>query len=457
MLEDREIEELLGRSLNGCRLVRLIARGRTGIVAEAVREADSLGVDVKVLHPYLTEVTGFAERFVHEARAAVARRHPNLQRVYSAGAAGRLHFLALEHLTGRNLRDWLAADRPDGLAARSAALAWIVPQAGAALGALHREGVSHGDVKPSNILLTESGRVVLLDARLASILYADDVPILIGAPEYMAPEQAAAEQPGDQAGDQYALAVIAYELLVGRVPFAGPTPGATLRLHQSQPPPPPAAVLPALPAGVEAALLRALAKAPAERYPSIDDFVGALLLALAPVAAPAPWRAGPTAPAAAALPPSVAAPAVAAASPAAPAPAPAAPSLPGAAPAAVPAPPASAAERDGAPPDSPPAPPARPAAAPRRRQPARGSAFNTIAAVISTLLVIAVTLAALYFILGGGRGRPLSAPPPAPPVAGAPTAGVPAASLALPSPAAAPNEWCGGRSGSSRSSPCLLL
>lgn len=416
MLEGRKIEELLGRSLSGCRLVRLIARGRTGIVAEAVREADGRPVDVKVLHPYLVEVSGFAERFVREARAAVARRHPNLQRVYSAGADDHRYFLALEHLTGQNLREWLAARPRDGLAERSAALAWIIPQVGAALSALHREGVSHGDVKPSNILLTEHGRVVVLDARLASTLYADDVPILIGTPEYMAPEQAAAEQPGDEAGDQYALAVIAYELLVGQVPFAGPTPGATLRLHQSQPVPPPSAMLPEVPAAVEAALLRALAKAPAERHASIDAFVGALLLGLTPPSlVRMPWLDGPTAPAAAApAPPAPALVTEAATVPEGPLPAPAPPV---AASVAAPTSPLPAAPAEAAPPATAPAParpaerggatatvsPPAPAAVPRRRQPARGAALNTIAATVATLLVIAVTLVAIYFILTGGR------------------------------------------------------
>jgi serine/threonine-protein kinase len=420
MLEGREIDGMMGQSLAGCRVTRLIASGPASVVVQATREADGRAVDIKVFHPYLAETAGFANRFGREAQAAIRRRHPNLQGVHSFGVDGPLYFLIMEHLEGESLSHWLAAHRGQPMAARREALALIVPQIGAALASLHGQGTSHGDLKPSNVLIGGNNRVVALDAGVARILYTERVPIRIGTPEYMAPEQVSREQPGDAGADLYALAVICYELVTGQPPFQAQTPGATLRLHAGTPPTPPTALAPELPAPVEAALMRALAKTPAERHPSVEAFLGELLLGFGPPAAPiavapltrvaAPAATAP--PAAAAPPPAVAPP------PGASSPPPSAPA--GAAHSTQPsntradASPTAARSTPSQPMPTPPAlgvaasrpttPPARPVTQPRpveRRRAEGGSNLGMIVATVATLLIVGGTLFLLYLILGG--------------------------------------------------------
>jgi serine/threonine-protein kinase len=408
MLEGREIDGLMGQALVGCRVTRLVASGRTGVVVQATREADGRPVDIKVFHPYLTETAGFAGRFAQEAQAAIRRRHPNLQRVHSFGVDQPLYFIVMEHLDGESLSHWLAAHRGDGQPARREALARVAPQVGAALAALHGQGTSHGDLKPTNILLGGDDRVIALDAGVARVLYADRVPIRIGAPEYMAPEQVGREQPGDAPADQYALAVICYELLTGQPPFQGPTPGATLRMHASTQPPPPSALAPGLPARAEAALLRALAKEPAQRHPSVDAFLGELLLGLerpagsiagmplTRTAAP-PVNVSPPPPPVSAPPPAQPSSSSFAASPAPSPPAPTRrePVAPAPIAMAAPAQPAPAAQP--APPPRSAAPPSRPA---QGRSSDDGGNLGKIVAIVITLLILGGTFFLLYLILG---------------------------------------------------------
>ncbi|MCC6630028.1 MAG: serine/threonine protein kinase, partial [Chloroflexi bacterium] len=279
MLEGQRVIEVIGRTFAGCRVQAPIATGRAGVILAAVREVTGRPVDVRLLHPYLTEVSGFAERFTQEAQAAVQRRHRQVQRVHAYGLEDGYAFLVLEHLDGDNLRERLACLTPDDHAGRLALAERVLPQIGAGLHALHARQTSHGDLRPSNIVLSKDGRVVLLDAGLARVLYANDVPIMVGMPEYMAPEQATTEAPGDHRADQYALAAIAYEVLAGRPPYTGPTPGAIFRQQQAEPPPAPSSVSPHPSPSLDAVVLRALARDPDARYPDVDAFLGALIMA----------------------------------------------------------------------------------------------------------------------------------------------------------------------------------
>lgn len=286
MLEGQRVIEVTGRTFAGCRVQAPIATGRAGVILAAVREATGRPVDVRLLHPYLTEVSGFTERFTQEAQMAVQRRHRQIQRVHAYGLEDGYAFLVLEHLDGDNLRERLACLAPDDHTGRLALAEHVLPQIGAGLHALHARQTSHGDLRPSNIVLSEDGRVVLLDVGLARVLYADDVPIMVGMPEYMAPEQAATEAPGDHRADQYALAAVAYEVLTGRPLYTGPTPGAIFRQQQAEPPPAPSSVSPHLSPALDAVMLRALARNPDARYPDVDAFLGALIMALDNAAMP---------------------------------------------------------------------------------------------------------------------------------------------------------------------------
>ena len=237
-------------------------------------------VALKVLHPYYAEDRQFVERFRQEARAAARLRHPHIVTVYDAGEAGDRLYIAMEYLPGRTLQALLEAE---GALPLERALP-ILEQVAEALDHAHAQGVVHRDVKPGNVVVEQAAGgawATLTDFGLVKALAASTAltsqGTLLGSPEYMAPEQADPERAGEvgPAADRYALGVVAYQMLTGRVPFPGNTP-ATLNAHEHKPVPPPRSLCSRLSEAVEAALLKMLAKAPAERFPSAGAFVAQL-------------------------------------------------------------------------------------------------------------------------------------------------------------------------------------
>ena len=288
------------------RIGRELGRGGFATVYEARDVELERVVALKVLHPYYVEDRQFVERFRQEARAAARLRHPHIVTVYEAGEAGDQLYIAMEYLPGRTLQALLEAEGAgpepaEGALPLERALP-ILEQVAEALDHAHAQGVVHRDVKPGNVMVEQTAegscispsescispsevRATLTDFGLVKALAASTAltsrGTLLGSPEYMAPEQADPERAGEvgPAADRYALGVVAYQMLTGRVPFPGNTP-ATLYAHEHKPVPPPRSLRPGLPQAVEAALLRMLAKAPAERFPSAGAFVAQLREAL---------------------------------------------------------------------------------------------------------------------------------------------------------------------------------
>jgi formylglycine-generating enzyme required for sulfatase activity len=234
-------------------------------------------VALKVLHPYWSNDPNFAARFQREAQAAAGLHHPHIVPVYEADEVEGQLYIAMAYLPGHTLRDLLAAESPLSL---ERALP-ILSQVAEALDYAHERGVVHRDVKPANIMVQERGQKVqatLLDFGLVKAMEQSTVltsrGTLLGSPEYMAPEQADPERAAKigPAADRYALGVVAYHMLTGRVPFPGNTPG-TLNAHEHKPVPPPRSLRPELPEPAAQTLLKMLAKAPADRYPSTCAFV----------------------------------------------------------------------------------------------------------------------------------------------------------------------------------------
>jgi len=241
-------------------------------------------VAVKVLYPHLTADPGFAARFRQEARAAARLRHPHIVTVYETGEADDQLYIAMEYLPGRTLQALLEAE--GALLLERAVL--ILEQVAEALDYAHAQGVVHRDVKPGNVMVEETAsgvRATLTDFGLVKALAAStaltSAGTLLGSPEYMAPEQAVPEWAREvgPAADRYALGVVAYQMLTGRVPFPGNTL-ATLYAHVRGSVPLPRLLRPGLSAAVEAALLKMLANAPTERFPSASAFVARLREAL---------------------------------------------------------------------------------------------------------------------------------------------------------------------------------
>jgi eukaryotic-like serine/threonine-protein kinase len=279
MLDGQGFDSLVGRSFNGFRVTRLIARGGMGVVFEGVQESLDRSVAIKFLYPHLSDDDRFRERFEREARAAARLSHPNIVRILDYGVDGGLYYMIQDLIVGDSLRERLTDLHKEGGTLRTDMVITIVDQVGHALSYAHDHGYVHRDVKPGNILLTKDGQAYLTDfgvVKLAGTSHLTAAGMIIGTPEYMAPEQSAGAIDIGPAADQYSLAIVTYEMLVGRVPFKAPTPAAVMRMHLTDPPPPPSTVVPWFPPEVETVLMRALSKEPFDRYDSVDEFIANL-------------------------------------------------------------------------------------------------------------------------------------------------------------------------------------
>jgi hypothetical protein len=264
------------------RLVRPLARGGMAEVWEGHDQVLARPVAVKVLHPHLASDPGFAERFRREGIAAARLSHPNIVNTFDAGTDGTTAFIVMELVNGQTLRQALEGD--DSLSCASAAR--IAMDVADALDCAHRNGLVHRDVKPANILLAEAPdadglRVKVADfgiAKLEAEAGGGDLTqtgAVIGTAKYLSPEQVEGRTP-DARSDVYALGIVLYEMLCGRPPFAAETELATALQHIRGEPTPPRQVAAGIPKPLEAVVLRALAKDPADRYQSAAELRAAL-------------------------------------------------------------------------------------------------------------------------------------------------------------------------------------
>ena len=262
-----------GFTLGQYRIVARIGRGGMATVYRAHQASLDRDVAIKVLPDFFAEDEGYRERFQQEARSIARLKHPNILNVFDFGQERGITYLVLELVEGGTLAERLG--RPMDLHD----VIRIIRPIASALDHAHAQGVLHRDIKPSNILIHRDGTPVLGDFGLAKMagtvrrLTASGT--VIGTPEYMSPEQSAGDQIGP-ASDQYSLAVVAYEMLTGRVPFEADTPAAVLLSHINKAMPPTHELVGELSRHVEDALRKALAKNPLERFASAPEFVVAL-------------------------------------------------------------------------------------------------------------------------------------------------------------------------------------
>jgi serine/threonine protein kinase len=267
------------------RVVRTLGAGGIGVVCEAENTWTRRRVAIKLLQAKTADDPEQLERFRVEAQTTSALRHPNIVDILDMGpdaATGRL-FIIQELLDGDTLQSLVDARRP--LSPR-AAFDLIVPVMGA-LAAAHAKGVLHRDIKPSNIFLAkdEHGETTpkLIDFGLAKVLHGDDdrhktrTGSIVGTPYYMAPEQARGESGVDARIDVWAVGVVLFELLSGRVPFDGDNTLAVMWKIASNPAPRLDAAAPEVPPAVADLVARALANSRDERFPSMTAFLEAVL------------------------------------------------------------------------------------------------------------------------------------------------------------------------------------
>jgi predicted Ser/Thr protein kinase len=268
------------------RLEKVLGKGGMGAVYLAYDPVLDRRVALKVPR-FSGDEADMCERFLREGRAAATVRHPNLCPVYDIANQEGVYYLTMAYIEGKPLSDYLRGDKPIA-PVQAARLVRILAKA---LQEAHDHGIIHRDLKPGNILISRKKEPIITDFGLARRGASQDARLtqsgeMMGTPAYMPPEQVngdvAAMGPGC---DIYSLGVILYELLANRRPFDGPR-GALLAQIMLDPPPPLRQFRPQLGPGLEAICLRALAKQPADRYPSMRVFAEALESWLAGGAAP---------------------------------------------------------------------------------------------------------------------------------------------------------------------------
>jgi len=272
-----------GAVVAGYYLESRIGVGGMAVVFRATDERLGRTVALKVLAPELAGDGAFRERFIRESRAAVAVDHPHIIPVYAAGEADGILYLAMRYVSGGDLHSVM--DREGPLPACRAA--FLLSPVASALDAAHAAGLVHRDVKPANVLVDMSpGRpdhLYLSDFGLAkgasSMTGLTGAGQFFGTADYSAPEQISRRRAYVQT-DQYALACLAFAMLTGALPFARNEPMAVLWAHVNDPPPAATAYRFDLSPAVDQVLGRALAKNPADRYPSCGAFADALRAAL---------------------------------------------------------------------------------------------------------------------------------------------------------------------------------
>lgn len=258
------------------RLDEQLASGEFSIVFKAFDTLNKAVVAVKVLRDKLPAESDALLRFVSGARTLRGLAHPNIVRVHDFGHDAGQHYLVMDYVVGRGLNQLLDAARARGETLHRARVMRTVLEIASALDYAHEHDVIHRHVKPSHIIVMPEGRAVLIDFSLGLRLSEGSRGTALGTPDYVAPEQAVSSERARPQSDQYSLAVIVYEMLTGRVPFAGVNPIDTALMHLSEPPTPPRAVNPALSKHVEAVVLKALDKSPLRRFPDCATFVQAL-------------------------------------------------------------------------------------------------------------------------------------------------------------------------------------
>ncbi|HEV2217738.1 MAG TPA: serine/threonine-protein kinase [Candidatus Dormibacteraeota bacterium] len=263
-----------GVQIGPYQVVEQIGRGGMATVFKAYQPALERMVALKVLPEVLAEDPQFRERFRREAVAIAKLRHPSILAVYDHGEFEDQLYIVTEFVEGGTLAAELG--KPLGVQRTVEVLGAIA----SALDYAHRQGVLHRDVKPSNILINKEGAAILGDFGLARMMAPTGerltrIDMVVGTPEYMSPEQCAGKD-ASPASDQYSLGVVAFEALTGHVPYEAETPAAVMLEQIQSPLPMPRSVNQNLSEGVEQALLRALAKDPAQRFATCGELVKAI-------------------------------------------------------------------------------------------------------------------------------------------------------------------------------------
>ena len=273
-------DPLIGQQLANFRVERVLGRGGMAQVYYGQDIKLQRPVAIKVIDARYRGKPAYAKRFVNEARVLAKWRHEHILQIYYADDEDELYYYVMEYIDGQNLASIIASYSMDGELMPIEDVLHIGNAIADALDYAHKKGVIHRDVKPSNILVSRDGRVVLGDFGLALDLADGSLGETFGTPHYISPEQASRSANAVPQSDLYSLGVILYEMLVGVVPFNDPSPTSVALQHITEPPPEPRSINPDLPPEAEKVLLKVLEKSPQDRYQTGSELMKALNSAL---------------------------------------------------------------------------------------------------------------------------------------------------------------------------------
>lgn len=271
-------ENLIGRTVGNYQIIEEIGRGGMGVVYKALQISLNRVVALKVLPKQFTADPEFLSRFRREARAAAGLNHPNIIQIYEIDQQSGVHYFVMEYIEGTNLKTLIESQGPLPLV-QAVDIAWDSCKA---LDFAHERGVVHRDIKPHNILISQTGETKVFDfgiARAADSAGLTTTGTSIGTPQYMSPEQARGEKEMDGRADLYSLGIVLYEMLVGRVPFEGSTAVGTMYRHVNEVPEPPSKHKPNVPEELDRIVMKVLEKEKEKRYQSGEEMIRDLRLA----------------------------------------------------------------------------------------------------------------------------------------------------------------------------------
>ena len=283
MSQSQQNDPLIGVQMGDYRIEGVLGTGGMARVYRGYDEKLERYAAIKVIEPRLIasdEEEEYRERFLREARAIARLSHAQIVGVYQFGQYDNLYYIAMEYIEGRNLREVIKGYQKQSLPMPNEEAVRILRDVAEALDSAHRHNIIHRDVKPSNIIVNPDGHGILTDFGLALNSLEGTIGNTFGSVHYIAPEQAISSAQAVPQSDQYSLAIIAYELFSGRVPFDDASAMSVALKHISDLPPPLHDTLPDFPLDAEVVILKALDKDSTRRYGSCAEFIAALSEAL---------------------------------------------------------------------------------------------------------------------------------------------------------------------------------
>jgi Protein kinase domain len=288
----RGVDLSAGDEFAGYRIERSLGRGGMGVLYLAVEPGLERHVALKLIAPEAAADEVFARRFAEESRIAASIEHPNVVPIYAAGEEDGIPFIAMRYVSGSDLGRRLAREgrlEPEAAAA-------LIAQVGNGLDAIHAAGLVHRDVKPANVLLSETGdgdHAYITDFGVARNVATESgltqTGRFVGTLDYVAPEQISGGAV-DARADVYALGCLLFKLLTGEVPYPRDGEAARLYAHLNDPPPAPSLHAATVPMALDDVAIRAMSKVPEDRYPSAGDLGRAAVAALSGITPELPER-----------------------------------------------------------------------------------------------------------------------------------------------------------------------